>query len=170
MSFSCFPSSFTVFERPFLFSNVLFLFSNILSSFIIAYSVVNRYVTTYINLIWLLTWGATNRDMSLFMKSRLWGCYKTRHVTKRDVLLLATLRFLWTVIFFSLDRMVTKNQILKTKCQPKFLLSFQFKKRRGQAVSSLFKLSKLKYFGSSWWSFRGTLDNYVDSFYRLGRF
>ena len=54
---------------------------------------VNRYVTTYINLIRLLTWGATNRDMSLFMKSRLWGCYKTRHVTKRDVFLLATLRY-----------------------------------------------------------------------------
>ena len=95
MPFSCFPTSFTVFERPFLFSNVLFLFSNILSSFIIAYSVVNRYVTTYINLIRLLTWGATNQDMSLFMKSRLWGCYKTRHVTKRDVLALATLRYVF---------------------------------------------------------------------------
>ena len=93
MPFSCFPTSFTVFERPFLFSNVLFLFSNILSSFRIAYSVVNRYVTTYINLIRLLTWGATNQDMSLFMKSRLGGCYKTRHVTKRDVLVLATLRY-----------------------------------------------------------------------------
>ena len=93
MPFSCFPTSFTVFERPFLFSNVLFLFSNILSSFIIAYSVVNRYITTYINLIRLLTWGVTNRDMSLFMKSMLWECYKTRHVTKRDVLVLATLRY-----------------------------------------------------------------------------
>ena len=51
-------------------------------------------VITYINLIRLLTWGATNRDMSLFKKSRLWGCYKTRHVTKRDVLVLATLRYL----------------------------------------------------------------------------
>ena len=93
MPFSCFPTSFTVFERPFLFSNILFLFSNIFSSYRIAYSVVNRYVTTYINLIRLLTWGATNQDMSLFMKSRLGGCYKTRHVTKRDVLLLAALRY-----------------------------------------------------------------------------
>ena len=94
MLFACFPTSITVFERPFLFSNIFFLFSNIFSSYRIAYSLVNRYVTTYINLIRLLTWGATNQDMSLFMKSRLWGCYKTRHVTKRDVLVLATLRYL----------------------------------------------------------------------------
>ena len=35
----------------------------------------------------LVTWGATNRDMLLYRKSRLWGCYKPRHVTKRDMLL-----------------------------------------------------------------------------------
>ena len=47
-------------------------------------------------------------------------------------------------MFFSLDQSVTKNQILNTKCQPKFfLLSCYFKKGRGQAVSSLFKLSYL---------------------------
>jgi hypothetical protein len=82
----------------FLFLNVLFLFSNVLSSFRTAYSVVNRYLLIY--LFRLLTWGATNRDMSLFMKSRLWGCYKTRHVTKRDVLLLATLRYIVLIINF----------------------------------------------------------------------
>ena len=112
MPFSCFPTSFTVFERPFLFSNILFLFSNIFSSYRIAYSVVNRYVTTYINLIRLLTWGATNQDMSLFMKSRLGGCYKTRHVTKRDVLVLATLRYLksQTIIFVFLP-LVKKHKL-----------------------------------------------------------
>ena len=31
--------------------------------------------------------------MLLFSKWSLWGCYKARHVTKRDVLLLATLRY-----------------------------------------------------------------------------
>ena len=30
----------------------------------------------------LVTWGATNKDMLLYRKSRLWGCYKSRHVTK----------------------------------------------------------------------------------------
>ena len=39
----------------------------------------------------LVTWGATNRDMLLYRKSRVWGCYKPRHVTKRDVLVLAVL-------------------------------------------------------------------------------
>ena len=28
-----------------------------------------------------MTWGATNRDMLLYRKSRLWGCYKLRYVT-----------------------------------------------------------------------------------------
>ena len=37
--------------------------------------------------------GATNRDMLLLKKSSLWGCNKLRHVTNRDVLLLATLRY-----------------------------------------------------------------------------
>ena len=31
----------------------------------------------------------STRDMLLFRKSRVWGCYKPRHVTKRDVLVLA---------------------------------------------------------------------------------
>ena len=34
------------------------------------------------------------------------------------------------VLFFSLDRPVTKNQILNTKCQPRFLALSQFQKRR----------------------------------------
>ena len=49
----------------------------------------------------LVTWGATNQDMLLYRKSRVWGCYKPRHVTKRDVLVLATLRYLlvhWFVL------------------------------------------------------------------------
>ena len=33
------------------------------------------------------------------------------------------------LLHFSLDWTVTKNQLLNTKCQLKFLLSFQFKKR-----------------------------------------
>ena len=33
-----------------------------------------------------------NRDMLLFKNSSLCGCYKPRHVTNRDVLLLVTLR------------------------------------------------------------------------------
>ena len=37
------------------------------------------------------------------------------------------------IMFFSLDRPMTKNLILNTKCQPKFLLLFHFKKRRGKA-------------------------------------
>ena len=41
---------------------------------------------------------------------------------------------------FSLDQSVTKNQILKTKCQRCFLLLSQIEKRRGQSVSSLFNL------------------------------
>ena len=41
----------------------------------------------------IVTTHATNRDMLLFEKSSLWGCYKLRHVTNRDVLLLATLRY-----------------------------------------------------------------------------
>ena len=38
--------------------------------------------------------------MLLYRKSRLWGCYKPRHVTKRDVLVLATLRYLCTMYLF----------------------------------------------------------------------
>ena len=36
------------------------------------------------------------------------------------------------VLFFSLDQPLTKNQILSTKCHPRFLASSQFQKRRGQ--------------------------------------
>ena len=108
-SFPILECTFTVFQHPLLFLNDLSCFRTSFSCFQtfflvieqVAYFVVNRYVTTYINLIQLLTWGATNQDMSLFMKSRLGGCYKTRHVTKRDVLVLATLRYmliLWWVL------------------------------------------------------------------------
>ena len=31
--------------------------------------------------------------MLLYRKSRLWGCYYSRHVTNRDVFLLATIRY-----------------------------------------------------------------------------
>ena len=37
----------------------------------------------------------TNRDMLLFRKSRLWGCYKSRHVTKRDMLLFIDSKILY---------------------------------------------------------------------------
>ena len=37
------------------------------------------------------------------------------------------------LMFFSLDRPMTKSLILNTKCQPKFLLLFHFKKRRVKA-------------------------------------
>ena len=39
------------------------------------------------------TWHVSNRDMLLFRKSSIWGCYQPGHVTKRDVFLLATLRY-----------------------------------------------------------------------------
>ena len=42
----------------------------------------------------LVTPHATNRDMLFYRKSSLWGCYYSRHVTNRDVLLLATIRYL----------------------------------------------------------------------------
>ena len=41
---------------------------------------------------------------------------------------------MYDILFFSLDWPVSKNQILHKKCEPNFLLSFQFEKRRGQAV------------------------------------
>ena len=106
-SFPILECTFTVFQHPLRLLNDLSCFRTSFSCFQtfflvieqVAYFVVNRYVTTYINLIQLLTWGATNQDMSLFMKSRLRGCYKTRHVTKRDVLVLATLRYSLSGIF-----------------------------------------------------------------------
>ena len=36
----------------------------------------------------------------LYIKSRLWGCYRLRYVTKRDVLLLPTLRYSGVTILF----------------------------------------------------------------------
>ena len=41
-----------------------------------------------------MTWGATNWDMLLYRKSRVWGCYKSRHVTKRDKFLFINLKIL----------------------------------------------------------------------------
>ena len=49
--------------------------------------------TTYIYYqIRLVTSHATNQDMLLYRKPRLWGCYYSRHVTNQDVLVLATIR------------------------------------------------------------------------------
>ena len=43
--------------------------------------------------------------------------------------------------FFSLDQLVTKNQLLNTKCQQKFLLMCQFEKKKKDSLSSsLFEL------------------------------
>ena len=42
----------------------------------------------------LVTPHATNRDMLLYRKPRLWGCYYSRHVTNQDVLVLATIRYI----------------------------------------------------------------------------
>ena len=44
--------------------------------------------------------------------------------------------FVAFVIFIGL----TKNQILNTKFQPKFLLSFQFQNKRGQTVHLSFRI------------------------------
>jgi hypothetical protein len=41
----------------------------------------------------LVTPHANNRDMLLYRKLRLWGCYYSRYVTNRDVLVLATIRY-----------------------------------------------------------------------------
>ena len=43
----------------------------------------------------------TYQEMLLFRKLRLWGCYKPRHVTKQDILLLATIRYPLKVVKFS---------------------------------------------------------------------
>ena len=43
------------------------------------------------------------------------------------------------VMFFSLDRPVTKNQWLSTKCQPKMLLLFLFQNRKDQVVHIFFQ-------------------------------
>ena len=45
----------------------------------------------------IVTWGATNQDMLLYRKSRIWGCYKLRYVTKQEILLLAILLYLFAV-------------------------------------------------------------------------
>ena len=43
-------------------------------------------------------------------------------------------------MFFSLDRLVTGNQILNNKCQRQFLLLFQFERRSFQAVLFSFQI------------------------------
>ena len=60
---------------------------------------------------------------------------KNEYLDKKFMFLITTIlisqrKFIFLFLFFSLARPVTKNQILNTKCQPKFLLSFQFQKRR----------------------------------------
>ena len=57
-------------------------------------------------------WGANNRDMLLYRKSRLWGCYKPRHVTKGDMLVLATLRYLTWLKNITID--VMKQSLKQT--------------------------------------------------------
>ena len=42
---------------------------------------------------------AYNQDVYLIKKSRFWVCMKTRRVSKRDALVLATLRYVWCMIF-----------------------------------------------------------------------
>ena len=49
----------------------------------------------------------TDREMLLYRESRLWGCYKSRHVTKRDVLLLATLRYIEKYVLCLREQNVT---------------------------------------------------------------
>ena len=57
-----------------------------------------------------------------------------------------TKRIIQVRMFFSLDRPMTKNQILNTKCQ--FLLSFQIQKRRAKAILFSFQfVTTLKNFG-----------------------
>ena len=48
------------------------------------------------------------------------------------------------LVFFSLDRPVTNNLILNTKCQPKFLLSFYLEKRRGKALFEMKQKQKFQ--------------------------
>jgi hypothetical protein len=48
----------------------------------------------------LVLYSISDQDMLLYRKSRLWGCYKLRDVTKRDMLLLATLRYFILPLFF----------------------------------------------------------------------
>ena len=43
-----------------------------------------------------------------------------------------TVHTVWSIRVFSLDWPVTKNQILNTKCHPRFLASSLFQKGRGQ--------------------------------------
>ena len=50
--------------------------------------------------------------MLLYGKSSLWGCYKPRHVTNRDVLLFATLRYLG----FKKNSQLTRELISELFC------------------------------------------------------
>ena len=68
----------------------------------------------YLGQIRLVTPHATNRDKLLFRKSRLWGCQYSRHVTNRDVLVLATIRYvnvIWVII--RTKKNICKNVISK---------------------------------------------------------
>ena len=42
------------------------------------------------------------KHVLLFRKSSLWGCYKPRHVTKRDVFLFINSKPYWTALLYSL--------------------------------------------------------------------
>ena len=56
--------------------------------------------------------------MLFFRKSSLWGCYYSRHVTNRDVFLLATIRYVdfyaisFLILYPSLENSTTPNAIM----------------------------------------------------------
>ena len=67
-------------------------------------------------------------DILLFRKPSLWGCYNPRHVTKQDVLLLATMAiFSWSIFVRAVIRHMTCYNLNWPKISALFCLFLCFR-------------------------------------------